>query len=63
MEKALTIALIIGVVQLLASAMFCVMIAREKHRDTLGWFFAGLLFGITALLTLLGLKDLYEVKD
>jgi hypothetical protein len=37
------------------------MIAREKHRDTLGWFFLGFLFGITALFAIIGLKDLYDV--
>ena len=36
------------------SAVFCAFVATQKHRWGLAWFFLGLLFGIPALLGIVG---------
>lgn len=50
------------IVYSMASGAFCAYLASEKGRDGGCWFFTGLLFGIIALLTLVGLprRDLSD---
>ena len=46
---------VLFVVYGMASGAFCAYLASEKGRDGACWFFLGLLFGIIALLALVGL--------
>src|SRR5436190_8248821 len=37
---------------------FCAFLAKDKNRDSAGWFFLGLLFGLIALITLIAVRRL-----
>lgn len=43
------------VIQLISVACFCGVLAEEKGRSGVAWFFIGVFFTIPALLTLIGL--------
>jgi len=49
---------ILIIIQAIVFGGFCSFIAKEKNRDTAGWFFLGLLFSLIALLALIAIPKL-----
>jgi hypothetical protein len=53
-----TFLIIAIIVEWLSCGGFCSYLASQKNRDWFGWLFLGVLFGMFALVTLVGLEKL-----
>ena len=56
MDIALVVVMIV-VIHASIAAAFCACLAAEKNRDAWSWFFLGAVFGLIALIAIVGMPN------
>ena len=54
--------IILGIIVTLISVVACPVIAKEKNRSAVGWFFGGLFLGVIGIIIVACLPDLSVKK-